>query len=57
MNQKQLNQTPIWDEASEEKQHTLWIHNKVATATATATARASSKPMAPHEDLMKMVNA
>lgn len=51
MNQKQLNQTPIWDEASEEKQHTLWIQNKVATATA------SSKPLVPHEDLMKMVNA
>lgn len=51
MNQKQLKQVPILDEASEEKPHTLWIQNKVAMA------RASSQPLVPHEDVMKKANA
>jgi|LauGreSuBDMM15SN_2_FD.fasta_scaffold876752_1 hypothetical protein len=51
MNQKQVKQASILDEASEEKQHTLWIQNKVAMA------RASSQPLVPHEDVMKKANA
>jgi hypothetical protein len=50
MNQKQMKQEPILDEASKEKQHTLWIQNKVAMA------KASSQPSVPHEDVMKKAN-
>lgn len=51
MNQKQLNQVPILDEALDVKQHALWIQNKVAMA------RASSQSLVPHEDVMKKAHA
>ena len=51
MNQKQLKQVPILDEAHDVKQHALWIQNKVAIA------KASSQPLVPHDDVMKKAHA
>ena len=51
MKLKQLELVPILAGESKQKQHTLWIQNKVAMA------RVSSKTLVPHEDVMKKSNA